>query len=41
VEVAALDRASFDGLLAGSAAIREAIDRTVTARVAENEAARG
>ena len=37
VEVAALDRATFERLIVGSAPIREAIDRTVEARVAENE----
>jgi ABC-type lipoprotein export system ATPase subunit len=41
VEVAALKRAAFERLVAGSAPIREAIDRTVEMRVAENEAARG
>jgi ABC-type lipoprotein export system ATPase subunit len=40
VEVAALDPATFERLVAGSATIREAIDRTVEERVAENEAAR-
>ena len=40
VEVAALDRATFERLVAGSAPIREAIDRTVEDRVAENTAAR-
>jgi ABC-type lipoprotein export system ATPase subunit len=41
VEVAALERAAFERLIAGSAPIREAIDRTVEMRVAENEATRG
>jgi len=41
VEVAALERGAFERLVAGSAPIREAIDRTVEMRVAENEAARG
>ena len=40
VEVAALDRATFEHLVGESAAIREAIDHTVEARVAENLAAR-
>jgi ABC-type lipoprotein export system ATPase subunit len=40
VEVAALDRATFEHVVAGSEPIREAIDRTVEARVAENTAAR-
>jgi len=40
VEVAALDRATFEHLVSESAAIREAIDQTVEARVAENVAAR-
>ncbi len=40
VEVAALDRATFEHLVTGSATIREAIDRTVEERVAENAAAR-
>jgi len=39
-EAAALDRDSFDRLVAGSAPIREAIDRTAEERLAENEAAR-
>ncbi len=40
VEVAALDRATFERLLVESAAIREAIDHTVEERVAENVATR-
>jgi CRP/FNR family transcriptional regulator len=40
VEVAALDRAAFEGLVVKSPAVREAIDRTVQERVAENQAAR-
>ena len=40
VEVAALDRTAFERLVAGSAPIREAIDRTVEMRVAENATAR-
>ena len=40
-EVAALDRATFERFVTRSSTIREAIDRTVEARVAQNEAARG
>ena len=40
VEVAALDRTTFERLVAGSAAIREAIDHIVEERVAENVIAR-
>jgi ABC-type lipoprotein export system ATPase subunit len=39
-EVGALDRATFDNLVAGSEPVREAIDRTVEERVAENAGAR-
>ncbi|MGE5603812.1 MAG: cyclic nucleotide-binding domain-containing protein, partial [Nitrososphaerales archaeon] len=39
-EVAALDREAFDNLLAESAPVRDAIDRTVAERLAENTAAR-
>jgi putative ABC transport system ATP-binding protein len=39
-EVAALDRDVFDHLVAESEPVREAIDRTVAERVAENQAAR-
>ena len=41
VEVAALDRAEFEQLLAESAATRAAIDQIVAARLAENQAHRG
>ena len=40
VEVAALDRSTFERLVAGSVTVREAIDHTVEERVAENAAAR-
>ncbi|MCU0501681.1 MAG: cyclic nucleotide-binding domain-containing protein [Anaerolineae bacterium] len=40
VEVAAFERAEFESLLAASTAVHDAIDRTVSERIAENEAAR-
>jgi ABC-type lipoprotein export system ATPase subunit len=40
VEVAAFEREEFESLIAASAAVHDAIDRTVVERLAENEAAR-
>jgi CRP-like cAMP-binding protein len=40
VEVAAFEREEFEGLIAASSAVHDAIDRSVVERLAENEAAR-
>jgi ABC-type lipoprotein export system ATPase subunit len=40
VEVAAFDRTDFENLITASTAVHDAIDQTITERVAENEAAR-